>query len=148
MRQRGRLGDARYENGPIVELHPPPPPPPELNEQQATVWRSLVAGKPAGWFRSETHTMLGTLCRVTVQLESINQEFAKFSAGLPKAAKSWKRYQQLTRLRGTLVGQLTTLQTKLRLTVQSRLDPAKAYRAAANHADQTPVWRDDDPSAA
>jgi hypothetical protein len=133
----------------VIELHPPPQPPAELNAEQAAVWRSLVAHMPPGWFRPESFAMLATLCAVTVQLEGVNREFAKFGSGLPQSAKRWKHYKDLTRMRGTLVGQITTMQTKLRLTPQSRIDPVRAGRRLAHHFEQPAVkpWQDDPPAA-
>jgi hypothetical protein len=146
MRQRGRDSEAQRSAGaPAIELRPPPQAPAELTADQAGVWRSLVAHTPPGWFQPESFAMLATLCAVTVELERINREFARFGSGLPRTAKRWKQYKDLTRLRGTLVGQITTLQTKLRLTVQSRIDPVKAGRRVARHLERPTVqpWLDD-----
>jgi hypothetical protein len=109
----------------------------------------LVEQMPPGWFQPESFAMLTTLCAVTMQLAGVNREFVKFGPDLPRTAKRWKQYKELTRLRGTLVGQITTLQTKLRLTVQARIDPVKAGRLAARHFEQptTRPWRDEPPAA-
>jgi hypothetical protein len=149
MRQRGRDSEAQRSTGaPVIELRPPPKAPAQLNEAEAAVWRLLVEHMPAGWFQPESFAMLATLCAVTVELERINREFAKFSTGLPRTAARWKRYKELTRLRGALVGQITTLQTKLRLTVQSRIDPVKAGRMVGRRIDQPMAKPWDDPPAA
>jgi hypothetical protein len=93
--------------------------------------------------------MLATLCAVTVQLDGVNREFAKFGSGLPTHAARWKRYRELTRMRGSLANQVAMLQTKLRITPQSRIDPVKAGRRFGRHLEQPTVkpWQDDQPAA-
>jgi hypothetical protein len=151
MRQRGRDSETKRAAGaPVIELHPQPQPPADLNEAEAAIWRSLVASMPASWFRPETHAMLETLCRVTVQLHQINKQFARFGSELPRAAKQWQRYKELTALRGRLASQVSLLSTKLRLTPQSRINPLSAARRVTRHVDQPPLmpWHDDGPPAA
>jgi hypothetical protein len=123
--------------------------PAQLNEAEAAVWRSLVEQMPPNWFTPETHTMLGTLCAVTVQLAGVNREFAKFEPGVPVRAARWKRYRELTRMRGQLANQIAMLSTKLRITPQSRIDPVKAGRRFGRHLEQPTVkpWQDDPPAA-
>jgi phage terminase small subunit len=145
MRQRGKISEARLAVvAPVTELHAAPASPDHLPADQAAVWRSLVEQMPANWFQPETHAMLETLCAVTVQLGQVNREMAKFGSTLPKSPAKWNRYRDLTRLRGQLTNQIATLQTKLRMTPQSRIDPVKAGRRMAREAEQPAVkpWED------
>ena len=108
-----------------------------------------MAAMPAGWFSSETRPLLEALCRAQHQLRGINQAFAAFAEGVPEDAERFQRYQALTRLRVTLVGQMAGLSTKLRLTSQARYDPESAFAAVRRQLERPALkpWQDPDEPA-
>src|SRR5215831_13485700 len=137
MRQRGKVSAARLEVvEPVASLHPIPDAPETLAADEAAVWRKLCGQMPANWYRPETHAMLETLCSITVHLGLINAELQKFKGGLPASGGKWKRYRELTRMRGQLAVQIGTLQTKLRMTPQSRYEPSTLARKVRDKTEQ------------
>jgi hypothetical protein len=60
----------------------------------------------------------------------------------PEDKTTWKRYSDLTRVRGKVAGQLASLATKLRLTTQSRSHPERAYTEAQKLSLDHNPWSD------
>jgi len=120
----------------------PPPPPAQLPEREAQEWRAVVARMGPMWFGRETHAFLATFCCVKVQLEDVSAALAEFGPGLPEQGERWRRFQELTRLRGQLAHQLTSLGRALRLTPQARYDRHWAGNEARRRASQRP-WAED-----
>ena len=118
----------------------PPPPPAQLPEREAQEWRAVVARMGPMWFGRETHAFLATFCCVKVQLEDVSAALAEFGPGLPEQGERWRRFQELTRLRGQLAHQLTSLGRALRLTPQARYDRHWAGAEARRRAGRPPPW--------
>jgi hypothetical protein len=70
----------------------------------------------------ETHALLEAFCAVKVQLQTVSTALAAFGGQVPEDKERWRRYQDLTRMRGALANQLASLSTKLRIAPSARTD--------------------------
>jgi phage terminase small subunit len=127
---------------PPPEALDPPPPPAQLPEREAQEWRAVVARMGPAWFGRETHAFLATFCCVRVQLDNVSAALAEFGPGLPEQGERWRRFQELTRMRGQLSSQLTSLGRALRLTPQARYDRHWAGAEARRRASRP--WAEHD----
>lgn len=148
MRQRGQASRASFEVIQPTGLMPSghrPAPSPELSAAATQEWHAVVERMPADYFPRETQGLLATFCSIKVQLDEVNKALAKFGPGLPSGEKRWKRYRELTRMRGACATQLASIATKLRLTPQSRYDREVAQRSVRKRDEQPDVrpWEDD-----
>jgi hypothetical protein len=147
MRQRGRSARTALALVSVgVAKGDRPDPPASLDTRERAIWADYVAAMPAGWFSPETRPLLEALCRARKQLQDVNQAFAAFAEGVPEGGEHFQRYQALTRLRVTLVGQIGGLSTKLRLTSQARYDPESAFAAVRRQRERPALkpWQDPD----
>jgi hypothetical protein len=141
MKQHGRRSQAALEL--VAEAHgvlptgDKPQPPPHATDREVAEWWAVIDRLGPAWFPRETHGLLAAFCSVKCQLDDVNQGLAKFSHGLPSGEKRWKRYQELTRMRGALSTQLASLATKMRLTPQSRNDRDRATSESRRRQEQT-----------
>jgi hypothetical protein len=147
MRQRGRSARTALALVSVgVAKDDRPDPPARLATGEKAIWTEYVSVMPAGWFSPETRPLLEALCRAQKQLQDVNQAFAAFAEGVPEDGERFQRYQALTRLRVTLVGQIGGLSTKLRLTSQARYDPESAFAAVRRQRERPALkpWQDPD----
>ena len=86
------------------------------------------------------------LCRAAHQLKGVDKAFEAFADGVPEDDVLFQRYQALTRLRLSLVTQVSGLSTKLRLTAQSRYDAESAFAAVRRQRERPALkpWQDDE----
>jgi hypothetical protein len=88
----------------------------------------------------ETHALLEAFCAVKVQLQTVSAALAAFGGQVPEDKERWRRYQELTRMRGQLAGQLASLSTKLRLAPSARFDRHFAGAETRRRSDRPPPW--------
>jgi hypothetical protein len=81
------------------------------------VWREIVASKSVDWFDAGSRILLEAYCETAVHARAIAKRLDRLrKAGAWGEAKPWeRRYAQMS-------GTLTTLATKLRLSVQALVD--------------------------
>jgi hypothetical protein len=113
-------------------LHPTPPA--ELPPRAAQIWRGIVEARPVDFFAPGSLELLATFCRVSAVQETL-------LAQLEAEPSDDDRVARVAKLAATL----TTLGTKLRLTIQSasrigeaatkaKEAPGKASRLLGGHA--------------
>jgi len=132
MKQHGKKSAAALAvavvNFAVVKAEPPE----GMPERQAQIWREIVRGQPAEFFNtSTTKAMLGDLCRHKATADEISDLIDKFDPAWLAEAKGMRRYEWLLKIRRVETKAALDLATKLRLTNQSRWQPAGAATAAA-----------------
>jgi hypothetical protein len=142
MRQRGRQSSESLSIVPAA-LPQRPEAPADLSPEQAEVWRAYVADMPADWFPAKTWPTLTNLCGLVTNSRLLRRELRKFDGGIPEDATGFQRYRQIQKMYEKEVLAVATLETKLRLTPQSKNDPhraEKARTAIANAATGRKPW--------
>jgi phage terminase small subunit len=117
-----------------------PQPPAHLGERERAEWAAIIARMGEALLPRETHGLLATFCAVKIQLETINEALAAFGARVPEDKQGWQRYRELTRMRGQLSGQLSSLAVKLRLAPSARYDRHWVGAEARRRAGRPPPW--------
>ncbi len=119
----------------------PPPAPKNLSREAAAIWRAIVRAKPLGWFDPGSLPLLARYCRTAVRAEQLADVLDATTVHDLGAADLEKRVVKLN-------GSLTTLATKLRLSVQGAVDRKSRLldEAGAGGADDrllggTAIWR-------
>jgi hypothetical protein len=130
MRQRGRKSAESLVVVPAVLVQRPDPPA-ELSIEQAEVWRAYVADMPADWFTPKTWPDLIGLCRLVTNSRLLGQELREYEEGIPKDREGFGRYRHIQKMHESEALSITTLETKLRLTHQSKNDHHRAEKARA-----------------
>ena len=100
-----------------------PDPPGELTSEQASEWRAIVGRMPADWFTRETHGLL------IQYLNHWSDEDIKD-----------REYLVLLKARDTESRAMMALARSLRLTNQSRYDPATASSRGKKSGDKRRPW--------
>lgn len=93
----------------------PPAPPRDISPEAAKVWREIANGKPVGWFDAGSLVLLRQYCETTV-------EARRFAALLAGEFDSLDDRIEVGKHIVRLNGNLTTMATKLRLSVQAAVD--------------------------
>jgi hypothetical protein len=128
MAQRGRKSAASLA---VVRMHTvfpsAPKPPSELPVGARQVWEEIVRARPHDFFDSASYPVLCALCVAKA-------EHARASAALATIdpQTDTKQYAALVRATDALAGRIGDLSTKLRLTLQARVDSRAAGRAAGS----------------
>jgi phage terminase small subunit len=105
-------GAAAFRAG-AVPLEPPK----HLSKEAAALWLAITACKPPDWFDPASAVLLEEFCEVSTHLRALYQHLARL-----REAGAWSE-AAVTERRWLRVGaRLTTLATKLRLTVQAGVD--------------------------
>lgn len=95
----------------------PPAPPKHLSKAAAAVWVEIAASKPADWFDPGARILLETYCETAVHARCISKKLERLrKSGAWEEAKSWEKRMAL------MSTTLTTLATKLRLSVQALVE--------------------------
>src|SRR5262249_3653385 len=122
MRQHGRKSAAslaaaieRDERLALAKLEPPA----YLGTRERAEWGGIGARFGSEGFPPEARTLLAALCAVIGSLTDVNAELSKF-AGIPRDRGGWRKFRDLTGLRGQLATQVVMIGTKLRIMPQSR----------------------------
>jgi hypothetical protein len=127
MRQRGRKSAESLVVVPAVLLRRPDPPA-ELSIEQAEVWRAYVADMPADWFTPKTWPDLIGLCRLVTNSRLLGQTLREYEGGIPTDKDGFHRYHQIQKMHESEALSITTIETKLRLTHQSKNDPDRTEK--------------------
>jgi hypothetical protein len=110
-----------------------PESPADLTEDEAVIWRAVVAGEPAEWFTTAaTRGLLKNYCRHQGTADKLTAVINLFEVGWLKSADGVRRFNDLTRMRDREVHATVSLATKLRLTNQARFSAAAASTATRN----------------
>jgi hypothetical protein len=128
MRQRGRKSGESLAIVPVA-LPQRPEPPAELSPEQADVWRAYVADMPADWFTPKTFPDLANLCGLVTDCRLLRHKLQKFAGGIPEDGPGYQRYRQIRKDYESEALTIVTLETKLRLTHQSKNDSNRADKA-------------------
>jgi hypothetical protein len=134
MKQRGRKSAEAQASVATALVFPAQPPrsPDDLTAEEAVEWRGIVGGLPADWFNSGSLPVLRELVRHIVLSRQVAVELHAFSGISLKDATVLSQFRRLTKLHLEQSNKIASLSTKLRLTPQSRYDPAKAARHSAD----------------
>src|SRR3954451_18956821 len=131
MAQRGRKSAASLTVATVTGLPGQrPQPPDELTDEQAEVWRAVVATKPADWFQPDTHPLLTQYCRHTVAARVLARQIDGMDPACLADEDQLRRYEKLLAMRERESRAINALARGMRLTQQSRYDAAKADRSA------------------
>ena len=126
MRQRGRQSATSLQVVPISVLDRVPrlKPLPELSHAEVEVWKSVVNGKPADWFSSDTAGVLIQYCRHFVHARNIAGLIEKAlsdtdpDTGLPTL--NMDDYGRLLKMQALESREIRMLATTLRITPHSQ----------------------------
>jgi hypothetical protein len=102
-----------------------PDPPESLTDEEAVIWRRVVAVLPDGWFGPECHDLLARYCEVMARAEVLAHVLRKVGKGKSFTLQDRALLmQQRSDLRAA-----NMLATSLRLTPKSRVPSRKAHSA-------------------
>jgi hypothetical protein len=136
MAQRGRKSAAALSVVPGIPGGRPEPPE-GLTEEQAEVWRSIVATKPADWFERDTHKLLVSYCKHASIASALDREIDTFDPEWLRDKEGLDRYKSLTDMREKHTRALTALSRSMRLTHQSQY---RAESAATKQRKSAKPW--------
>ena len=111
----------------------PPPVPADLSAEAAVVWREVTQAKPADWFDGAALGLLRQFCRTMARAERVATEVEARAV-----ADDEKETKVLERRLVALNGSCTTLATKLRISVQNRIDRKSGVIDEKGDADADP----------
>ena len=137
MQQRGRQNQFAAQVVSLRPLTPRPEPPEELNEEQAQIWRQLIASMPGDWFRPECESLVVALCRHISYSRAIG---ARLNALNFRSEEDMERFAELAKLHKNETQAIANLATRLRLTPQSRYTAVAASTAVHNAAPARKPW--------
>ena len=110
-----------------------PEPPAELTDEQAAIWREIVASEPANFFGTAAlRSLLADYCRHRAAGEMVSSVINTFKPEWLKANEGAKRYHALLKMRDLETRGAISAATKLRLTNQARYTPMAAATASRN----------------
>lgn len=95
----------------------PPKAPAHLSKDAKAVWTKIAASKPPDWFDEGAQVLLERYCEATIQARRVARKLDT----LMKAG-AWRDAREFEKRFALLSTTLTTLATKLRLSVQSTVD--------------------------
>jgi len=94
-----------------------PRPPKHLSKEAAAVWREIAESKPADWFDPGACVLLENYCELTCQARAVAAKLAKL-----RRASSWEESKAFERRLAWITVTLSTVATKLRLSVQALVE--------------------------
>lgn len=98
--------------------------PDDLTEEQSALWRAVADSKPVDWFDQDSAPLLKEYVRAAVASDWLEEQVRLAMAGDDVSA-----LDKTMRLRDMESKRVSSLGTKLRLTPQSRYNPASANTA-------------------
>jgi hypothetical protein len=116
-----------------------PEPPPELTDEQAEVWRAVVATKPADWFTADTHPLLTNYCRHTVTAAMVSAMIEALPAG-DVTDEGVKKFNTLLQMRERESRAVAALARTMRVAQQSRYNALSANTAAEKVGGSRKPW--------
>lgn len=126
MGTRGRKSHESLSVAPVVELRPLPKPPAHLTQDQADIWRMVIASRGGDLIPQESYPVLVEYCRAVCISNEISDELREFKPEWRKTdegLRRWKTLTQMSRDHGMLVASLSV---KLRLSPSTRILPDRA----------------------
>ena len=118
-----------------------PSPPNDLTEEQQDIWKRIVGSEPAEFFKTAaTQILLGEFCKHVDAARVLGRAVNGFRDEWWASQEGVDRYNQLLQMRDRETKALTDKATKLRLTNQSRWQPAAAASRAKNESAQAKPW--------
>ena len=96
---------------------------------------------PAGWFTPEVWPLLAQLCRHISISRLIGTVLAEINPSSLNDEKTFRRFEKLRRMHQAEGRAITTLATKLRITLASQRDPRQGH--AASHITGPKPWETD-----
>ena len=131
MLQRGRKSS---EGLSVVRVapHERAAPPDRLGGEESTIWREIVASKPADWFGPDNLPLLEHYCTSVAESRRVARKLREVG---PECLDD---YDRLINLQARVGGQLQGLATKMRLTQQSRYGARGAATASDRSAPKKP----------
>lgn len=103
----------------------PPSPPAGFGEAESKIWRDIVRQKPLGWFDAGSLPLLGQYCRTLVLAERAAAHMMLLPVDDAEAVAFGKHLARLN-------SSVTTIATKLRLSVQGSIDRRAGMLAETN----------------
>ena len=124
MKQRGRKSAAGLltRRAVVTRIETPP----ELTEDQAVVWREIVASQNSEWFNPGNMPLLVSLVRHIHEERRLGEVIANFQTEWLETEDGLKRYELLTKNHQRQTNAIGTLSRHLRLTNQARYRADKA----------------------
>jgi hypothetical protein len=141
MAKRGRQSEA--DAAVVVEgsFGRRPEPPSDLTEDQAEIWKAVVASEPIDYFKTAAlRGLLVDYCRHRASADLVTTAIDLFTQEWLRSAEGAKRYHQLLRMRDLSIRAASDIATKLRLTNQSRYTPQAAATASRNAVSGPKPW--------
>ena len=116
-------------------------PPEGMPERQAKIWQAVVKGEPPAFINSGTSQgLLQEYCRHRAVVDEVSELIDEFPREALVEAKGMHRYEWLLKVRRVEAKAAMEIATKLRLTNQSRWQPASAALAAEAAGTETKPW--------
>lgn len=109
----------------VAALPERPDPPQHLTQEEAALWREVVAPKPADWFMRDTQPILEAYCHASVMHRALCKRW-RDTSDLAEV----KDIATLVKLINETSNRMSMLAVKLRLTNQSRFTPGAASTAS------------------
>lgn len=103
-----------------------PEPPDELTPEQAELWNTVVATKPADWFSADTHKLLVSFCKHATTAKMLDEQIDNFKSEWLSEPEGVTRFEKLTNMREKQSRSLTALARSMRITQQTHYRPDKA----------------------
>jgi phage gp36-like protein len=124
MGTRGRTSAAELTVAALatVERVQRPDAPYSLTDEQADIWRQIVARMPADWFPAETHPMLESLCCHIARKRKVEQLLTTAEGTDPFDTKNYNDLALMAERESRVV---SSLMTKMRMTQQTTYDKSK-----------------------
>lgn len=128
MQKRGKVSEAQREVDEAlsamsvapIEIVERPLPPFDFDNQEATVWTSIVNSMPAEWFSVSSLPLLRQYVHHTIAAQNLSQLIADVCANTEEL--NIKTYTTLLTAQKEQSSVMATLATKLRLTNQSLIN--------------------------
>jgi hypothetical protein len=111
-----------------------PEPPNELPQEEARIWREIVASMPSNWFRTSMH-LLRLLCHHVATAETLAVALAK-----ARAQGDWVEVRQLAAMHEREARTAGYLSTVLRLTPRSKTSVEWAANATQTAQPEVTPW--------
>lgn len=141
-KQPGRKSAAAAATKPAASNARRPSAPRYLTKQQRALWKRIVDSKSADWFTEETLPILEAYVVHAVSAQVLSQRVAE----LEESGKCWNgsasEYHKLLDLRLQESKAAEARARSLRLTNQSRWQPATAARKSAESGNQPRPWEE------
>lgn len=139
MQQRGRKSTAELS---VVagSIDGRPEAPSYLTNDQADIWKRIVASEAADFFRTATvQVLLADYCRHVERVAWLEDEISE--ARKPSSELALKDVDRLMKMAERETRAVLSIATKLRLTNQSRYQPSVAAVAAKNAGTERKLWQ-------